>query len=152
DLDPLYRLRIANWALRDADLATLVPVRDPRLRVIAFDYDVAEFMAAHSGTKLPAAPAPRRSHIVAFARAAGPYRGPLVVDALTARILALSDGTRTVDQIMRDVSEAGEAREKEGFGWIERLFVHGLIALHERAADWSMAPDPAGEGASCRLE
>jgi hypothetical protein len=78
---------------------------------------------------------------VAFARAAGQYRGPLVVDAVTARILALSDGTRAVGQIMQDMDEAREASEKDGLGWIERLFVHGLISLHDQRPEAAAAPE-----------
>ncbi|HKA70247.1 MAG TPA: glycosyltransferase [Xanthobacteraceae bacterium] len=134
DFDPLFRLHIARWALQDADLSALIPVRDPRVRVLAFDYDVAEFMAPRGGADLPVQPAPRRSHIVAFARAAGRYRSPLVVDARTARILTLSDGTRTAAEIVRDADQTAEAAGRHSLEWLEQLFVHGLISLRDRPA------------------
>ena len=46
--DPLFRLRIRHWAMEEGDLAALVPVRDPQLRVVAFDYDVSEFMGVEN--------------------------------------------------------------------------------------------------------
>jgi glycosyltransferase involved in cell wall biosynthesis len=142
DPDPLFRLRIERWALRDADLAALTPVRNPRLRVIAFDYDVADFMAARSAAELPAHPGPRPSYIVAFGRAAGVHRDPLVIDALTARILQLSDGTRTAAQVIRDVDRAaGRAAETDDLKWLQHLFVHGLISLGDGRVEAS--PDGA---------
>jgi glycosyltransferase involved in cell wall biosynthesis len=142
DPDPLFRLRIERWALRDADLAALIPVRNPRLRVIAFDYDVAEFMPARSAAELPAHPAPRPSYIVAFGRAAGVHRDPLVIDALTARIVQLSDGTRTAAQVIRDVNWAADrAAEEDDLKWLEHLFIHGLISLRDGRVEAS--PDGA---------
>ena len=94
--DPLFRLRIGRWAMGEGDLAGLVCLRDPRLRLLAFDFDVAELMAVRTAADLAATRTPGRSHIVAFGRSDGAGREPLAVDGLTASILELSDGTRTV--------------------------------------------------------
>jgi hypothetical protein len=126
--DPLFRLQTTRWALDDAEIARRVPVRNPRIRVLAFDTDVGEFLGVRSAADLPAQPSSRRSHVVAFAGADGD--DPLVVDALTARILQLCDGTRTAGAIARTVA----SNAKRNLAWIERLFVHGLISLHESSA------------------
>ncbi len=41
DCDALFRLRMGRWAMADADLAGLVPLRDRRLRVIELDQDIS---------------------------------------------------------------------------------------------------------------
>jgi glycosyltransferase involved in cell wall biosynthesis len=129
--DPLFRLRTTRWAIDDGEIARLVPVRDPRLRVLAFDTDVAEFLGARTPAELPAQPSSRRSYMVTFAGADAGRGDPLVVDALTARILELCDGTRTAGTIAHEL----ESSRKSNLEWIERLFVHGLISLHESRAD-----------------
>jgi hypothetical protein len=107
-------------------------VRDRRLRVLEFDYDVAQFMAVRTAADFPAAPAPRRSYLVAFRATDGDRRGPLVVDELTARILTLSDGTRTVSDLLRELDRGRQNPAKSSnIKWIEGLFVHGLLSLRE---------------------
>ncbi len=128
--DPLFRLRTSRWAMGDGDLAGLVPVRDPLARVIAFDFDVSEFIGARSAGDLPATPTPRASFIVAFGECEGERRDPLVVDGSTARILMLSDGTLTASQI---IAEGGIQIQEDQLDWIESLFVQGLISLREGA-------------------
>jgi len=128
--DPLFRLRTTRWAIDDAEVARLVPVRHPRIRLLDFDTDVAEFLGARTAADLPAQPSLRRSHVVVFAGADARRDDPLVVDAVTARILQLCDGTRTAGAIARQL----ESDPKSNLKWIERLFVHGLIALHESRA------------------
>jgi glycosyltransferase involved in cell wall biosynthesis len=125
--DPLFRLRTARWAIADADIARLVPLRNPRIRLLAFDTDVRDFLGARTRAELPAQPAARRSYVVAFAGVEAKPDDPLVVDALTAQVLELSDGTRTAGAI----AERLESGRKTNLQWIERLFVHGLISLHE---------------------
>jgi len=130
--DPLFRLSIARWALAEGDLARLVPVCDPRVRLLEFDYDVAQFMAVGTAADFPRAPAPRHSYLVAFRATDGDQRGPLVVDELTARILTLSDGTRTVSDILRELDGREENKIKSrNIKWIEELFVTGLLALRD---------------------
>jgi glycosyltransferase involved in cell wall biosynthesis len=131
--DPLFRLHLRRWAMAEGDLAALVPQRDPRLRVIEFDYDVADFMGARTIADLPTSPAPRRSYIVAFSSADGEGRNPLMVDRTTAQILMLSDGTRTASEIARELDrQAGGATDSTSLAWIEGLLVHGLISLHDK--------------------
>lgn len=137
DGDPLFRLRIRRWALADGDLAELVPVRAPRLRVLEFNCDVAEFMDIRTVAHLPSDPFPRRSYLAVFGQSGSKQRSPLVVDQLTALILQLSDGTRTACDIaakLRD--ESAEVAPASDLRWIESLFVHGLISLYEPQADF----------------
>jgi hypothetical protein len=137
--DPLFRLEIARWALAEGDLGGLVPVRDRRLRVLEFDYDVAPFMAVRTVADFPAALVPRRSYLVAFGAADGDQRGPLVIDAVTARILTLSDGSLTVSEILRELDGHQENLIKSpNIKWLEELFANGLLSLRD---------DPAVAGA-----
>jgi hypothetical protein len=130
--DPLFRLRISRWAMAENDLDRLVPLRDPSLRVLEFDYDVAEFMDVRTIEDLPAPPTRRPSHMVVFGSATDEPRMPLVVDGLTARILDLSDGSRTVSEIVKELGrQVGPSEEQDNVKWLERIFVHGLISLQE---------------------
>jgi glycosyltransferase involved in cell wall biosynthesis len=139
--DPLFRLSIARWALAEGDLAGLVPVRDRRIRLLEFDYDVTQFMAVRTAADFPAVLARRRSYLVAFRAADGDQRGPLVVDEISARILALSDGTRTVSDVLRDLDISAENQIKSGnIKWIERLLVNGLLSLRDDPAVARPAP------------
>jgi glycosyltransferase involved in cell wall biosynthesis len=124
--DPLFRLRTKRWAMLDGDLAALVATRDPQLRMITID--VSELRAGK--------PAPRPRHVVAFAQTNGERREPLFVSDQAARLLELSDGTRTVGEIVRQV--AGSSRLFRGragaLRQIEELFVSGLLWLQEADA------------------
>jgi glycosyltransferase involved in cell wall biosynthesis len=136
DCDRLFRLHMARWAMAADDLRELVPLCDPRLRVLEFDYDVSEFMEVRAAADLPASPTPRRSYMVAFACADGERQNPLVVDGATAQILKLSDGTRTALEVIADLERrAGGSAESGSLEWIENLFVHGLISLHDKRLD-----------------
>jgi len=131
--DPLLRLGIERWALARDDLADLVCVRDPRLRVLAFDFDAAELVSIRSADDLAAPLSSRRSYIVAFGRSDGGRRNPLAVDGTTARILELSDGSRSASQIVGELNRDGHLLEEgRGLKWIEDLFARGLISLRGR--------------------
>jgi glycosyltransferase involved in cell wall biosynthesis len=130
--DPLFRLRIRRWAIEDGDLAGLVPVRDPKVRILKFDYDVSAFQRARTVADLPAAPIRRPSYIVAFARAGDGPSSPLLVDRLTARTLELSDGTRAAAEIAKTLNcECDTNSTEDALGWIENLFVRGLLWLYD---------------------
>jgi glycosyltransferase involved in cell wall biosynthesis len=131
-VDALFRLRMRRWAMAEGDLATLVPVRDPLLRILEFDYDVSDFMAARTAAEFPSVPLARRSYIVAFGGSDRGRQDPLLVDGLTAQILELSDGTRTAADIARHlVSQSDRSAMREKLNWIENLFVRGLIGLQD---------------------
>jgi hypothetical protein len=132
DPDPLFRLRMGRWAMAEGDLAALMPLRDPQIHVLEFDYDVSEFMSVRTVVELPSTLTPQRSYIVAFGRTDGGQRDPLLVDALTAGILRLSDGSRTAAEIVRELGrETGTPDAADSFQWLESLFVHGLISLRD---------------------
>jgi hypothetical protein len=136
ECDPLFRLRIARWALAKDDLAELLCVRDPRLRVLTFDFDVTELMSVRNADDLATPPASRRSYLVAFGRSDGGRRSPLAVDRATARILTLSDGMRSASEIIGELDREGLlSGEGIGFKWIEYLFAHGLVLLRDRSLD-----------------
>src|SRR5262245_36297794 len=149
--DPLFRLHMQRWAMAADDLGELLVRRDPRIRVLDFDYDVSEFMQVRTAADLPASPTPRRSHIVAFAGAARDRRSPLVVDGTTAQVLKLSDGTRTAAELVREADPGpGPTSATHHLKWIENLFVHGLISLHERRAQ--APPGRVSDGAGRRRQ
>jgi glycosyltransferase involved in cell wall biosynthesis len=129
-LDPLFRLRTKRWAVVDEDIGALVPVRDPQLRMITFD--VSELLGSQTDSASPAARAPHSRHVVAFAQVNGERKDPLFVSDGTVRILELSDGTRTAEEIAVEIDPdnrgaANPLRLRE----IEELFVSGLLSLHE---------------------
>jgi hypothetical protein len=71
---------------------------------------------------------PGPSHIVVFGKAT--MREPLLVDRFTARILELSDGTRTGDEIVRQLDrQFGRSEPLDHLAWIENLFLSGLVEL-----------------------
>jgi hypothetical protein len=94
DFDPLFRLELKRWAMSDDSLPDLLPAAHPHLRIVEFDFDIAEFLPAEAVGELPA-DARGRSYIAAFGRANGMRPDPLLVDELTPRILRLSDGVRS---------------------------------------------------------
>src|SRR6266700_1204190 len=91
--------------MNEDSLPDLVTVRDPQLRIVEFDFDVAEFLGAETIEAFPAVATPRRSHIAAFGQSDGGRRDPLLIDELTARILCLSDGTRTTSEIAEKLDQ-----------------------------------------------
>jgi hypothetical protein len=106
------------------------------LRVLTFDFDVMELMSVRNADDLATPPTSRRSYLVVFGRSAGGRRSPLAVDRATARILTLSDGTRSASEIIGELNREGElSREGIGFKWIEYLFAHGLMALRDGRLD-----------------
>jgi glycosyltransferase involved in cell wall biosynthesis len=133
-LDPLFRLRTRRWAMADGDLARLVPIRDPQLRMMTFD--ISALVDGQAEPECRTAPAPRPRHVVAFAQLNGERREPLFINDETARILELSDGTRTALEIATEIgSGSRRAGSGQGLRQIEDAFVSGLLQLHERRID-----------------
>ncbi len=128
-IDPLFRLRMRRWALADADLAELVPVRDPQIRMLTTD--VSELVDRKTApARTIHRPHPR--HVVAFAQENGHRREPLFINDVTAQILELSDGTRTVSGIAARIEAGNRLVDGAGLRQIEELFVTGLLRLQDR--------------------
>jgi hypothetical protein len=126
--DPLFRLRGRRWGLEDGELAGLFPVRDANLRIITFDS--AELAEQQTRGKRVRKPSPR--NIVAFAQADAQRRERLLVSNLGVRILHLSDGGLTAQEIgARIGTENPRAGQPELLRLIEELFVAGLLRLQE---------------------
>jgi hypothetical protein len=141
-VDPLFRLHTKRWALGHGDLGGLVPVRDPRARMMTFDVSDLDGSPA---TRRRATRRPQPRHVIAFASADGERREPLFVSEQTAQILALSDGTHTALEIARAVSSGnGHANGGRDLEQIEELFLSGLLTLQDRqvGADRVNAPPP----------
>jgi hypothetical protein len=97
-------------------------------------------------TALPHARVPRPRHVVAFAPVNGGRREPLFISDETARIVELSDGTRTALEIATEIAtEIAAANQSEGvrrvLRRIEDLFVSGLLWLQEPRGP-AAAPSP----------
>jgi hypothetical protein len=126
--DPLFRFHGGRWGLVDGEVARLYPVRDANLRIITFDAaELAEQQTkgTHVGEHLP-------RNIVAFAHADAERREPLLVSNLGVRILHLSDGGLTAEEIAARIgAENPRAGEPELLSLIEELFVAGLLRLQE---------------------
>jgi hypothetical protein len=91
--DPLFRLKSRQprrWA--ESDFARLVPVRDSKLRIIEFDFDVSDFLGTQTMADFPADVSPVPSYMIAFRRLHGQRREPLVVDLITREIPRLCRG------------------------------------------------------------
>jgi len=143
NFDPCFRLRTKRWALVDDDLAGLVPVKDPQLRMMTFDVSALEDGRAETGYRAVRTPRPR--HVAAFARMNGERREPLFVSDETARILQLSDGTRTALEIVAELGSGTRNGDGRGLQQIEELFVTGLLRLQDGPIDRIEAaagPDP----------
>jgi hypothetical protein len=133
---PLFRVRSQQWPTSDDGLASLAPVRDPRLRILEFDHDVADFLGARTAADFPAVTRPGPSYIVAFGGSGGGRREPLLVDRLTARILMLSDGKRSAGELAQELGHHSDASaQADNLEWIEHLFVCGLIGLRDTPTD-----------------
>ncbi len=75
---------------------------------------------------------PGPSYLVVFGQSNGARRDPLVIDAVTARILMLCDGTRTAVELVKELApEADVSIEATNLEWLENLFVSDLIWLRE---------------------
>ena len=139
-LNPLFRLRTRRWAMTDGDLARLIPVRDPQLRMMTFD--ASALVDGQAEPEHRAVRAPRPRHVVAFAQANGARREPLFVSDGTARILELSDGTRTASEIAAELGSGTRNAGGGGLQQIEELFVSGLLWFHEERIDRIEAAPP----------
>jgi glycosyltransferase involved in cell wall biosynthesis len=138
--DPLFRLDAVRWAVTDDEIASLVPVRDPRLRIVRFDFDVANFRRVRTVADLPVIAEAGPSFVVVFGRAAGERREPLLIDAFTAHVLELCDGTRTVGTILTVRCRRKDPQFEDDLHWIGQLFVHGLIQLQSKLRGIVKAP------------
>jgi hypothetical protein len=128
--DPLFRLSAPIWAINDGDIAELTVLRDPRLRVLKFDYDVCDFRGARAFGDLPQLLTRTRSQMVVFGTNGGQRPDPVVIDEITAEILYLSDGTRTAREIAEEVTDQGRGPSKiANLKWLESLFVQGFVSL-----------------------
>jgi hypothetical protein len=133
-----------RWAMAAGDLAGLAPVRDPHIRIVKFEHDIAEFLSARTAADFPAAPAAQPSTLITFARSGG-RRTPLLVDGTTVRLLELSDGARTAGEIVQLLNcENGGSGIDDNLQWIENLFRHGLVQLQEERLEPVVETVPFG--------
>ena len=131
--DPLFRLRSHRWALAEGDLSALVPVRDPQLRLLTVDVTALVEDAIVPNGPMQVA---RSRQVAAFAAADGERRDPLFISEGTARILELSDGTRTAQEIAAQIApETRRTGLRRALRDIEELFVAGLLSLAEGRID-----------------
>jgi glycosyltransferase involved in cell wall biosynthesis len=127
DGDPLFRLRIRRWALAEGELGALVPTRDPHLRLLKFDASALEEQRANAGRS--AARKRRERNIITFTQRNGETRERLLVSDESARILELSDGTRTVREIAARIEAENPQGREPVLQLIEEMFATGLLWL-----------------------
>jgi len=108
-------------------------------------FDVSE-LEQPARTRRTAARQPSPRHVVAFASTNGERREPLFVSDGTARILELSDGTRTALEIAAAAGSGnGHPAGPHGLEQIEELFRSGLLMLQDARPqpDRISAPPPS---------
>jgi glycosyl transferase family 1 len=136
-----------RWAIGEDDIGPLFPIRGRNVQLLAFDHDVSTFRTVRRLEDLPIKPVARPSYMVVFSGTRA--RAPLMVDPVTARILELSDGTRTASDIMKQLKHenALSAAVEDDLGWIEALYIEGLLrlrhgdlALHQHDATLPSSP------------
>ncbi len=123
--DPLFRLKLATWAM--AGVADLFPRRLRRLHVIAAEGDASR---RPEGRRRPRA-RDLSASIAVFAPRAGAARPPLLIDAASARALALSDGSRTAHAVAEQLAAERVATARDALRLIEELFLLDLLSLHD---------------------
>jgi glycosyltransferase involved in cell wall biosynthesis len=126
------RLNIRRWAIDSGDLAQLLPIQNPRMNIIKFNFDVSHYLTSRNVGEFPVVVTRRPSHVVVFGPAEGRRSEPLLVDGATARILQLSGGRLTALAIAAQLeSEEGATTVEDSLAWIEELFRRGLIGLRD---------------------
>jgi glycosyltransferase involved in cell wall biosynthesis len=126
------RLNIRRWAIASGDLAQLLPIQNPRMNIIKFNFDVSHYLTSRNVGEFPVVVTRRPSYVVVFAPAKGRRSEPLLVDSATARILHLSEGRLTALEIATQLqSEGGTTSVEDSLAWIEELFRRSLIGLRD---------------------
>jgi glycosyltransferase involved in cell wall biosynthesis len=126
------RLNIGRWAIDPDDFAKLLPIQNPLLNIIKFDFDISHYLTARSVDEFPAVVTKRPSYVVVFALDEGRRSEPLLVDSATARILQLSEGKLTASEIAAQLeSKEGATSVDDNLAWIEELFRRGLIGMRD---------------------
>jgi glycosyltransferase involved in cell wall biosynthesis len=128
--DPLFRVDIDQWALPDQALKALVPIPRKGVRLLEFDFDISDLQHVTSAGDFPSSLGKGPSHIVVFET--GGSQESLMIDRFTARILQLSDGSKTAGQIADQLQHQDECSAAiDHLAWIENLVVAGFIGLRE---------------------
>jgi glycosyltransferase involved in cell wall biosynthesis len=116
------------WVLREEDFDELIALRASHLKILRFDFDAGAFRNVASLSELPATVGPGPSYLAVLC--SGEDRCPFLVDHYTARICELSDGTKTVRQIIRRLEqELGADQRLDHRAWMEDLVLSGLLRL-----------------------
>jgi glycosyltransferase involved in cell wall biosynthesis len=126
------RLDIRRWAVGLNDFAELRPMRDPRLRVIEFEFDAAQYLGARKVENFPTTATMQPSYMAVFAPDDDRRREPLLLGNATARILQLCEGSLTCLQVANRSKSEFRSSIDQCLGWIEDLFRGGLIGLCDR--------------------
>jgi glycosyltransferase involved in cell wall biosynthesis len=131
DFDSSFIAPATRWAIGDGDIGALFPILSRNIQLLAFDHDVSTLRDIRRLEDLPVMPVAGPSYIVVFGRQTA--RPPLIVDPVTARILQLSDGTRTASDIMVHLQQEDvlSATVDDDLVWIETLFIEGLVRLRD---------------------
>jgi glycosyltransferase involved in cell wall biosynthesis len=111
DRDPLFRAG-GGWIAKDTDLLDLCPSRNPGVRLLEFDVEVAPFVSARQPADLPPTPVPGASHLLVIPRGAD-RNGVLRLDQDTALFLQQCNGDKSARQIAAGL-DTSAATDLEG--------------------------------------
>jgi hypothetical protein len=115
-------------ALREEELGDLIAIRNPGLQILRFDFDAGAFRNVATLSELPATVGPGPSYVAVLC--SGKDRTPFLVDQYTARTCELSDGTRTLRQIIQLLKqELGADHRPDHRAWMEELVLSELLRL-----------------------
>ncbi len=128
------RVDIRRWAIGADDFARLRPVQAPQLAVIAFNFAVADYVAAKTAADFPKVPKPGSSFVAVFSGTKDRQGSVRLIDQGTAQILQLCRGKLTSAQIAAQVVQQGLSSGAAGcLNWMENLFREGFIALRDQS-------------------
>jgi glycosyltransferase involved in cell wall biosynthesis len=133
EIAPCFAGTEMRWAIGDGDVRWLFPVRSRSVELLVFDHDISTFRDVRRLEDFPPMPVARPSYLVVFGRDSA--RPPLIVDPVTARILQLSDGTKSASDIMAQLKREDvlSVDGDDDLEWIETLFIEGLVRLRDPA-------------------
>lgn len=127
DADPLFRAG-GYWALDDGDLLDLYPVREPQVRLLEFDVDIAPFISARQPADLPAIPKPGASHLMVFPIGED-SNAVLQLDHEMALFLQQCDGKKPARRIAANLGISATADLGTLAGRLMSLLTEGVLVF-----------------------
>lgn len=131
---PMERLNSRRWGLLEDSIDDMHPFLTPGTRIVSVPFAAADFISARAVADFPAAGSDEETFIAVCAVCAPGASRRFLIDAASARLLALCDGKKTVRELLK---ESGLSAHEDIRSWVRDLFEIGFISLGE--ADTSKA-------------